>query len=104
MPPHWIFAFDDFLKCTVMTSTEFLCEPRADESVCDAGESVAPSLQQSISMTSSEIDSGVSISKYRKVSHVSISEYLTIQAPTTHPTSNPLTTKPDKNLEVPGSF
>lgn len=71
MPPHWIFAFDDFLKCTVMTSTEFLSEPRADESVCDSGD-VAPSLQQSISISNSDIDAGVPINKYRKVSHVSI--------------------------------
>lgn len=68
MPPHWIFAFDDFLKTTVMTSIEFLdYQNRSDESVCDNSE-VPPSLQQSISMTSNcDLENNATYNKYKKV-------------------------------------
>lgn len=70
MPPHWMFAFDDFLKTTIKHSIEFLTpELRSDDSV--DGETTPNSLHPSTSLLNSslsvtEIDCA-SISKYRKV-------------------------------------
>lgn len=70
MPPHWMFAFDDFLKTTIKHSIEFLTpELRSDDSV--DGETTPNTLHPSNSflngsLSVTEIDSA-SISKYRKV-------------------------------------
>ena len=68
MPPHWMFAFDDFLKTTIKHSIEFLTpELRSDDSIED--DLSAPTLHSSVSLMNGDMTDGGSISKYRRVSY-----------------------------------
>lgn len=66
MPPHWMFAFDGFLKTTIKHSIEFLTpDLRSDDSIDE--ELTPPPLLSSISLMSGDMSEGAPISKYRRV-------------------------------------
>ncbi|XP_067945661.1 mitogen-activated protein kinase kinase kinase 15-like isoform X2 [Watersipora subatra] len=65
MPPHWMFAFDGFLKTTIKHSIEFLTpDLRSDDSIDE--ELTPPPLLSSISLMSGDMSEGAPISKYRR--------------------------------------
>lgn len=78
MPPHWMFAFDDFLKATIKHSIEFLTpELRSDDSIDD--DLLPPVLHASVSMANGDMSDGASISKYRRVSLSAINSWLNLE-------------------------
>lgn len=71
MPPHWMFAFDDFLKTTIKHSIEYLTpELRSDDSIdgetTPQGQHTTASLING-SVSATEILEGAAVTKFRKV-------------------------------------